>query len=302
MQPAVRNWAAPVLTTFLSTYAEHKEVPNIHSALAIFRGKVIRMQRAYRQTRIIRSAFVSILLPHWAELQAKVHVAVVEEQALKDWARAEELFNLRKEAGALAATVGSKNQSPSKRTFSKSTAAMFQDSATGPRCEDGSTSAHQRKEKLLNGCDPLPRYVIKSVLSDYVRNMQLSYKQRVMVWTSELQRLVSKSSDEAFVGSDASGTQELLAEWKTQKPRKVYVNTAEMEPLVRSSIALWTCGGFKDLKANHRRLLTKPWKAWCAAMSISTRGRKANKALFRKEMTKVLGQTEEDDESPTPTQ
>lgn len=115
-------------------------------------------------------------------------------------------------------------------------------------------------ENLQKRCqtsqDRLPHYIVNSALMGYVIQMQDTYQSRLHKWEEEMKAINFKRDIELCGVQDGPKVTALA------KPRTVYVDEAELGQLVKSTIRQWESGGFKHVKANRARIVTKPFRLW----------------------------------------
>lgn len=241
-QLGVYHGAMPIISGFLAKHAFHREAPTVTGALSQFRAKVVLIQFWWRGIRNVRRAYVDIWLPAWNGYQAAFGKSDMEKQARKDHQLAQQAEKESKCEGRRASGA----------------------SSGGRRASVASNHrGNSRKEKascLAQAQGLLPEYIAKYVLSNYVGDMQRSYRKRVLAWEEELQKDEFRHDLEAcgIVGEDASDNDDLAS----RKPRQIYVDKEELEALVKETLDKWKVGGWKDIRHNRCRLLKRTFTTW----------------------------------------
>jgi len=134
------------------------------------------------------------------------------------------------------------------------------------RSESISESSSQTREA--------PGYIIRIHLKRYIMLMQHGYSKRLSEY-EKTQKILREAEDIEKCGMSATWIDEAKAKFsECRKPRSIYIDPTEIEGVARQGIESWMLGGFKCERANHRRLVMRPFKAWLMVYQVKRTAQK----------------------------
>jgi hypothetical protein len=279
MQPMVMNASEPVIRGFLDTYAFHKEAPNVAGALSRFRARVILIQTWFRQLRMIRFAYISLFRPYWQQSLKRMYKELAHQWATQAAALSQAEADA-KQAALAGKSMGSiispaENFSAMEADGSKRFSWL---NSLMKRCRSERTSgliipeAKQTSVKEWQDIleakmmeDPIPDWLATKLLYDYIREMQRTKANRVKKWEEQVSSARWAKDLEGFGVKDDKLKGTDYHTLSSKKPRSVYVDTAELDVLVREKIDLWGKGAFKHIKMRRILIQRTPFKFWARA-------------------------------------
>eukprot|EP00931_Biecheleriopsis_adriatica_P084641 TRINITY_DN5857_c1_g1_i1.p1 TRINITY_DN5857_c1_g1~~TRINITY_DN5857_c1_g1_i1.p1 ORF type:complete len:832 (+),score=201.94 TRINITY_DN5857_c1_g1_i1:69-2564(+) len=249
MLPLAKALAAPAIQQFIATHANNKESPSIMDALQRYRTHIVRLQRRFLKNQRMRRAYVSCLLPAWKKCQNKAYETFLADRAAAAVAaakaNAEHLAQLQGVMGDDDKKKGKKAQ---------------KSSSWGPaaRAKTGEGKKGKESEEEF---EEMPEYVGKIVLYNYVMDMQQTFLKRVKSWEDLMQQASSAAEIENFCGTEGDADSD-MKKLKLARPRKIYLDQAELTKLVRRHMEIWHKGGYVHIKGNHFRILRMGFRAF----------------------------------------
>jgi len=277
VQPVVAARMQPVIRAFLEQYAFHREAPTLTGALQRFRGRVVQIQRWVRQLKMIRNAYITLFMSIWDTLQDAQYKQLAADMAEKDVAVSQTEHTAMKAFRDLEASLGSKSKGGRRRSSVNGMKEQTKESSrkskhlarrdSSLRLDTDMRQSLTTRAKTIESTllvDPVPRYLIKAVLNDYIREMMYSHKRRVAEWQSMQKRAEYLKDLEGF-GVHDQREHRHEACFNSARPLVVYIDKAELEVVVRETVARWGEGEFKHVRANRKRIMEKPFRAWVRA-------------------------------------
>eukprot|EP00928_Gymnodinium_smaydae_P045585 TRINITY_DN3036_c0_g2_i2.p1 TRINITY_DN3036_c0_g2~~TRINITY_DN3036_c0_g2_i2.p1 ORF type:complete len:760 (+),score=155.58 TRINITY_DN3036_c0_g2_i2:1255-3534(+) len=249
MKPAVATKAQVVTKGFLEQHAFHRESPNLEGVLKRFRSNVIKIQRFWRQIKMIRQAYSEMLLPHWRANETAVCDAAIQHERDAERARTAAADQLRNAAkGHLAKLEKSK------------TASSTLQKPTGPGAARLSTKDARDDDAVRQAFLP-PRWIIVKSLQDYIRSMQRTYKDRRAKWREQI-AAKRQSADLAGFGVVAESESADDSQVQTKAAIRVYLDVAELQEIMKNTFLRYKKGAYKGLLANRRRIMKRFFAPW----------------------------------------
>lgn len=256
--PMVKALASPLIKDFISLNAFNKEAPSIHNVFSHYRASVMRIQRFWLRIRMMRKAFVRVLMPAWSKCEAEVYEIYEKDQeaARAAAAKAQDekfaaLEGLLMEEKRPSKSTKDKDKSKLESRFDSKDAAKKR-IRTMPSLTRASVS--QTTPGVDEFDEPLPVYVADLALYGQIALMQRTFPVRLSRWGESMQQAQDNADVEKFVKS-TEGESSSMKQLRLSRPRKIYVDEDEIMALVRRTVDSWHLGGFVHVKANRLRLL-----------------------------------------------
>lgn len=275
-KPAALCASEPVIRVFLDQYAFHREAPSIQGSFRRFRARVVQIQKWWYQLKMIRAAYISLFLPMWSEIQNRLYKEAAMVQAQKDEELYEEEQRIRKDAVAGRVSQETLDRIQKRKNSAghlpptpmatpagaRPTLASLKSMKTRHMHEADMPMTMEERVKLVEAHqEVIPGYIVQVALGDYIRHMQQTHTERLKKWEDEKGQNTFVHDVEIFSGHTDDVN-------RLARPRVVYVNRKELQKIVKNAIDEWERGGYKHVRHNRLRILSRPFKKWAQLQAI----------------------------------
>jgi len=237
----------------------------------------VKIQHLWVRIKRVRMAYISLFFPYWMEIQERVQREVNAEIAARELDHAKAVASIGNEI------TSPRRPAPLKKSSSLSARGA---AATPPSRSTLSHVMGMRKMKRRSTCnlgqrcyDALPVYMVRHMLSAYIRQMQYSYSDRMNAWEQAMAKDELNRDVDDYCA--AAGGPRRPGGRGPPAPRRVYIDGAELEALVRQRVDEFGRGVWKGVLANFLRLMNKAFYTWLSAHADFQRARR-NIATGRK--------------------
>eukprot|EP00435_Cladocopium_sp_Y103_P051590 s1061_g16.t1 len=227
----------------------------------------MRIQRFWLRIRMMRKAFVRVLMPVWSKCETEVYEIYEKDQEAaraaaakaqdEKFAALEGLLMEEKRPSKSPKNKGAMDKSKWESRFDSKDASKKR-IRTMPSLTRATISAPT--PGLDEFDEPLPLYVADLALYGQIALMQRTFPVRLSRWGESMQQAQDNADVEKFVKS-AEGESSSMKQLRLSRPRKIYVDEDEIMALVRRTVDSWHLGGFVHVKANRLRLLRFGFRA-----------------------------------------
>lgn len=305
VMPALASMAKPKVKWFLSVHSLNRPDVSVVSMIKRFLGWVRLVQRSYRRIRMIRSARVEALLPHFLarELLKPAAAAVVlpvggGESAQGGKLRPQQfssssasrspkirgsVFNHKGSPSPRKSTSVQGHRSSRVTNSPRKSFAVPRSPQPGRVSNAPATSFHMSEpehpafaEYIRQGEDPLRDCLRKHVMRQHVVEMQKSLPDRVRAWQDR--KKANMLEELRMVGLASKALEQEIG----QRPRAVEVS--RLRDLYVETFDKMKAGGFKHFFHDRRRLLKTSWSTWKRKV---TYGSELPVALARKSISSM---------------
>jgi len=234
--------------------------PRIHTVISHYRASVMRIQRFWLCIRMMRRAYLTILMPVWEACEQKAYEAYNQDLEAAEKARAKaQDEKMAQIEGVLDSPKGKspKNRGgPVSAPSSKEKAKAGRSRLAGTLVDSSAAGASKVRVE-----EPLPRYIAELVLYDHIAALQRSFIGRVRKWDESLQQAKDNAELENFLNT-ADSENSSVKQLRMTRPRKIYVDEEEIMPIVRRTLYLWHQGSYIYVKNNRLRIMRFGFKAF----------------------------------------
>lgn len=264
--PMVKALASPLIKEFISLNAFNKEAPSIHTVFSHYRAGVMRIQRFWLRIRMMRKAFVRVLMPVWSKCETEVYEIYEKDQeaARAAAAKAQDEKFAALEGLLMEEKRPSKSKDKGATDKSKLESRFDSKDSSKKRIRTMPSLTRASVSQTTPGVDefdePLPLYVADLALYHQIALMQRTFPVRLSRWGESMQQAQDNADVEKFVKS-TEGESSSMKQLRLSRPRKIYVDEDEIMALVRRTVDSWHLGGFVHVKANRLRLLRFGFRA-----------------------------------------
>lgn len=263
--PMVKCLAAPLIKDFITTNAFNKEAPSISTVFSQYRASVMRIQHFWLQLRIMRKAYLPVLMPVWKACEEQVYEVFEKDLSAARAAAAKaqdekfaELAGLldRKSPRHKGSEADRRGAKDPKKIRMRTMPALS-------RAQASSKDLHEAAEEHV------PTYIAELALYEHITLMQHTFPARVKKWEESMREAQDNADVENFLKT-AEAESSTVKQLRLSRPRKIYVDEEEIMSLVRRTVDTWHKGGFIDVKLNRRRILRFGFKVFVGEHRLRT--------------------------------